>query len=36
MANFDVKSLAIKNDIDEYEDLAGNPAFDPYLNDKNT
>ena len=36
LAHLDVHVLAEKNDIDEYEDLAGNPVFDPFLNKDNS
>lgn len=35
LAHLNVKTLSIKNDIDQYEDLAGNPVFDPFLNKDN-
>jgi len=33
LVNLRVAKLPVKNDIDQYEDLAGNPVFDPFIND---
>lgn len=33
LKGMDVARLEVRNDVDRYEDIAGNPAFEPFLKD---